>query len=85
MVPETALLRLHDHEHTQDKDQDITTLEKAHQHCHVDNLYNHSFQAAQVCISFLEAATYQAYIAEYGFAWKFTFPNNTFLRGPPRV
>ena len=86
-MPETTLLELHDHEHTQDAPDKMDTglkLDKKHTHCHTDNLYNSPFSAASATITYNTPFTFQdTYAVIQGFVWKFTFPNNTELRGPP--
>ncbi|UOQ52341.1 hypothetical protein [Hymenobacter cellulosivorans] len=54
LTPEAALLRLHQHQHTEDAPVVVRTaklgpqamLSAKHQHCHVDNLYNAPFAPA---------------------------------------
>ncbi len=87
VVPEAAVLALHTHEHTQDKLVKMDTglkLEKKHTHCHTDNLFNSPFSPAFATITYHTPITFsETYAALQGFVWKFTFPNNTELRGPP--
>lgn len=87
IVPETAVLALHTHEHTQDNPEKINTglkLDKKHTHCHTDELYDSPFSPVWAIITYnLPAMFPQTYVAFHGFVWKFTFPNNTELRGPP--
>lgn len=89
MAPEEAILLLHKHKHTEETFQSDVPLSKghlskAHQHCHIDDLYNGSFSLAQNGISFPLLTSYSTnQVMAYSFVWKFTFPNNTYLRGPP--
>lgn len=87
IVPETAVLALHTHEHTEDVPDKINTglkLDKKHSHCHTDNLFNTPFSPAPSnSTSFITLIFSDTYAVTQGFVWKFTFPNNTELRGPP--
>jgi hypothetical protein len=86
LVPETAVLGLHGHEHTEDhgKADAGLKLEKKHQHCHIEHLFNAPFSPApQVSVKTLLISFTDTYSASNAFIWKFTFPNNTDLRGPP--
>lgn len=89
MAPEEAVLALHKHKHTEETFKSVVSLSKAHlskahQHCPIDDLYNGSFNFADSSISFRLLTSYSTtYPLAYGFVWKFTFPNNTYLRGPP--
>jgi hypothetical protein len=87
IVPEAAVLALHTHEHTQDnidKMDNGLKLEKAHIHCHTDNIYNTPFSPAYGTVTYNTPVTFpRTYAVLTGFVWKFTFPNNTELRGPP--
>lgn len=87
IVPEAVILAWHTHEHTQDNPDKIDTglkLDKKHTHCHTDHLFNSPFSPSYALITYLTPVTFpEAYAAQQGFVWKFTFPNNTELRGPP--
>ena len=89
IVPEAAVLALHAHEHTQDNPEKMDTglkLDQKHTHCHTDNLFNSPFSPAFATIPYNTPITFlKTYAARQGFVWKFTFPNNTELRGPPVV
>ncbi len=87
MVPEASWLALHAHEHTEDliekNDHDLK-LDKKHTHCHTDNLFNTPFSPATLtALPTLHIPFTDTYSARTGYIWKFTFPNNTELRGPP--
>ncbi len=88
MVPEAALLALHDHEHTEAHDEQLPdaehTVEKAHQHCKVKEYGPTdliSFPRLEVPFT---APPISTRISGFTFAWKFTYPNNIDLRGPPQ-
>ena len=87
VAPESLLLAFHSHEHTEEASvpkHGKLNLDTKHQHCHVDQLFNAPFAPAQAVV--LEAILIpfiDTYSASCAFAWKFTFPNNTELRGPP--
>jgi hypothetical protein len=86
LVPETTVLALHSHEHTEDQlneDADFK-LDKKHQHCQIDQLFNAPFTPAlPVAITYFSLAFTDNYSVNRAYPWKFTFPNNTHLRGPP--
>ncbi len=85
LVPETTVLALHNHEHTEDqlnKDAGFK-LDKKHQHCQIDALFNAPFTSSlKVAITPLNFTFTDNYPANHSYLWKFTFPNNTDLRGP---
>jgi hypothetical protein len=88
LVPETAVLALHNHEHTEEqfpaKKNTGLKLDQKHQHCQIDELFNAPFTPVQAVIIQANNLTYSdTYSASHSFIWKFTFPNNTDLRGPP--
>jgi len=88
LVPETAVLALHSHEHTQEElnEEFGFKLDKRHQHCHMDELFSAPYMPNQSV--FLKALTLtfnDSYSANHSYIWKFTFPTNTDLRGPPAV
>ena len=88
LVPETAILALHSHEHTEEQVKKDTgfKLEKKHQHCQIDQVFNAPFTPApQVVIQAVPVSFTDLYSANHSYIWKFTFPNNTDLRGPPVV
>lgn len=83
LMPDTAVLALHEHEHTEDKPTSGVIISKAHVHCEVDELFNGSFLSSDFSVELALAPQSGCYLQPYSFAWKFTFPNNTYLRGPP--
>ncbi|WP_051359940.1 hypothetical protein [Adhaeribacter aquaticus] len=87
LVPETTVLALHAHEHTKEVQKKTDTgfrLDKKHAHCHTDNLFNSPFSPASLAAIISPLLTFpDTYSVSHGFVWKFTFPNNTELRGPP--
>lgn len=87
MVPEASWLALHAHEHTEDqieKTDHGLKLDKKHTHCDTDNLFNTPFSPATLAaLPTLNILFSDNYSARNCYIWKFTFPNNTELRGPP--
>ncbi|MGV3585694.1 MAG: hypothetical protein ACO1OF_01730 [Adhaeribacter sp.] len=87
MLPEKAVLQLHHHEHTEHghaKNDNGFKLELKHSHCHIDELFNASFVPAPFpAFKLLVFNFADTYSANHAYLWKFTFPNNTYLRGPP--
>jgi len=87
LVPETMVLTLHAHEHTQDEQKKTDTgfkLDKKHTHCHTDDFFNTPYSPVPATQIFAPIITFtDTYSANHSFIWKFTFPNNTDLRGPP--
>ncbi|RNI21935.1 hypothetical protein [Rufibacter latericius] len=87
MVPESALLALHEHEHTEAHDEPISdgehTVGKVHQHCKVKE-YGQTYLVFMppVEVPFF-APPISTRTSGFTFAWKFTYPNNIELRGPP--
>ncbi|HSI91838.1 MAG TPA: hypothetical protein VK927_12030 [Adhaeribacter sp.] len=83
-APEQALLALHQHEHTVcAHDENVTHIDVKHTHCQVDNLFDAPFQPSLQHFSFAALQAFTTYNSSYHSVWKFTFPNNTQLRGPP--
>ena len=88
MVPESAILALHEHEHTEAHDEAVPdadhTVGKMHQHCKAKE-YGQSNLIFQppVEVPFL-VPPISTRISGFTFAWKFTYPNNIDLRGPPQ-
>ena len=86
LAPEQALLALHHHEHTQHKQNEkVTHFDVKHTHCHVDNLFDAPFQPATQHFTFSQPLEFAAHDFVYQSVWKFTFPNNVCLRGPPAL
>lgn len=83
-VPEAVFLAMHQHEHTEEILEEAYKLSTKHQHCHVDSLYNSDdFSPSEFFFTLLAAPVGSLYMQPFSFVWKFTFPNNTYLRGPP--
>ncbi|AKD05019.1 hypothetical protein PKOR_20495 [Pontibacter korlensis] len=83
MTPEVAILAMHEHEHTEDVITSEVTVGKAHLHCDIDKHFDSSYLLSHFSYEIALAPQQGLYVQPYSFAWKFTFPNNTFLRGPP--
>ncbi|GAB3535963.1 hypothetical protein GCM10027443_25670 [Pontibacter brevis] len=83
LMPEDAILLLHAHQHTEDKVQAEATVGTMHIHCEVDDYCGNFFLAPHFSYDLALAPQSGCYIQPYDFVWKFTFPNNTYLRGPP--
>jgi hypothetical protein len=84
LAPEQAMLALHRHEHTRHvHDKNVPHFDVKHTHCHVDNLFDVPFQGATQYFSFAEPLSFAVHAFVYQSVWKFTFPNNVCLRGPP--
>ncbi|QCR21603.1 hypothetical protein C1N53_04075 [Pontibacter sp. SGAir0037] len=83
LAPEAAVLSLHRHTHTEDVLQAGQTVGQAHIHCHVDDLFNKPFLSSCFSLELCLMPPAGCYVQPYDFAWKFTYPNNTYLRGPP--
>lgn len=88
MLPDSIILALHRHTHTTEKRLDshfgIEQVDVQHIHCETDHLFHNSFYllpAAFTLPVFTDHRT--AYQSHYPAIWKFSFPHNTFLRGPP--
>lgn len=86
LTPEQAILALHDHQHTEDcATPGVTTVSKAHQHCHDHDFFSESFGLKGSPGAPLVPAYNSRFSPATSFVWKFTFPNNTLLRGPPQA
>jgi hypothetical protein len=88
MAPEAAILQWHAHEHTEEEPGTTTgfAIGKKHTHCHTDDLFNAPFAPTQIApVKAVLIPFTDTYSVHHSFVWKFTFPNNTDLRGPPRV
>jgi hypothetical protein len=83
MVPGAAVLALHQHEHTVHEHLDDAKVSTMHHHCHVDDLFNSDFTVPAFSVELRIIPAEICYLQPYNFAWKFTYPHNTFLRGPP--
>ncbi|QMU29670.1 hypothetical protein [Adhaeribacter radiodurans] len=86
LAPETTVLAFHSHEHTEDSQGLGCKFEKKHQHCHIHDLFNAPFAPAQtIAIKVITPTFTDAYATNCSFVWKYAFPNNCDLRGPPIV
>ena len=86
LAPEQAVLALHSHEHTVcAHDENVTHLDVKHTHCQVDNLFDAPFQPVFQHFSFVQPVAFAVHPFVYQNVWKFTFPNNIQLRGPPAL
>jgi hypothetical protein len=88
LLPDSAILALHRHTHTTDKRLDTHVgkeqLDVQHIHCETDQLFHNSFYALPTAVALpLIVRHLTAYQGLALAIWKFTFPNNTLLRGPP--
>ena len=88
MVPESAILALHEHEHTAAHDESIPdaehTVGKMHQHCKVKEYGQTNFLLTPPVEVPLLISPISTRTSGFTFAWKFTYPNNIELRGPPQ-
>jgi hypothetical protein len=88
LLPDSLILALHRHTHTTEKRLDNhfgkEQLDVQHIHCETDHLFHKSFYALPAAVALpvivYHQTTYQGHCQA---VWKFTFPNNTLLRGPP--
>ena len=86
LAPENVVLALHSHEHTQhEHDENVTHIDVKHTHCQVDSLFDAPFQPVTQHFVFARPLTFAAHEFVYQSVWKFTFPNNVCLRGPPAL
>lgn len=83
MIPEAGLLALHGHGHTEEEANTGLLVGQAHTHCHAENLFNLGFAPVHFSASLPHPVQNGFYATCYSCVWKFTFPNNTLLRGPP--
>jgi hypothetical protein len=90
LLPDSVVLALHRHTHTTDKQLDRhfgeQQVDVQHIHCETDHSFQKSFYAWPPAFSlpvFTDHRT--AYLSHYPAIWKFTFSNNTRLRGPPAL
>ena len=88
MLPDDLLLNMHahthtEHEHTSAADRHTHELDVKHTHCQIENVFNSPFQPEPAFVLTLPLQHVSVYSSSNSFAWKFTFPNNIQLRGPP--
>ena len=88
LLPDSLILALHRHTHTTEKRLDThfgkEQIDVQHIHCETDHSFQKSFYLLPMALAlpvFIDHRT--AYQRHYPAIWKFTFPNNTRLRGPP--
>ncbi|MFC6996372.1 hypothetical protein [Rufibacter roseus] len=89
MVPESVLVALHEHEHTEAHEAPLPEAEhmvdNVHLHCD-----SHEFSFSEFILQTpftIKVSTPQlsTLVPYFQFVWKFTFPNNIDLRGPPSL
>jgi hypothetical protein len=89
LVPDSLVLALHRHTHTEEKRIPHPAakhqLGEKHVHCPVEHLFDSSFYHLPVSAGWLVINTPLSYVKQYFSTWKFTFPSNTYLRGPPSL
>jgi hypothetical protein len=89
MLPEKAILELHRHKHTEHghlKNDIGYQLDTKHTHCPIDELFHSCFVPERFPIILSSVLIFtDIYSANHTYFWKFTFPNNNYLRGPPAV
>jgi hypothetical protein len=88
LLPDSLILALHRHSHTTEKHLDSLTgkeqVDVAHIHCETDQLFQKSFYLLPAALNLPVSVRHQtAYQGHFLAVWKFTFPNNILLRGPP--
>ena len=88
LLPDSFILALHPHTHTTDKRLDHPfgkeQVDVQHIHCETDHLFQKSFYALPPAVALPVFVHHQTiYRGHYLAIWKFTFPNNIRLRGPP--
>jgi hypothetical protein len=88
LLPDSLILALHRHTHTTEKQLDNPfgkeQVDVQHIHCETDHSFQKSFYVLPTALAlpaFIDHRT--AYQAHFPAIWKFSFPNNTRLRGPP--
>ena len=88
LLPDSLILALHRHTHTTDKRLDYhfgkEQVDGQHIHCETDHLFHNSFYALPAVLKLPVCPDHQTAYRSHSLAvWKFTFPNNIRLRGPP--
>ena len=88
MFPDDFLLNLHAHTHTEHKHSTSTEkhkheIDERHTHCQLENIFNTPFQPEPGFVLTPPLEHISVYTSSISFVWKFTFPNNIQLRGPP--
>ncbi|TXK33298.1 hypothetical protein FVR03_19040 [Pontibacter qinzhouensis] len=85
VVPDAAILALHQHEHLEHEQVQHSSDEvsQAHIHCHVDDFDNSNFLLTDFFASTAIVVVPGYYTQPCSYTWKFTYPNNSLLRGPP--
>jgi hypothetical protein len=90
LLPDSLILALHRHTHTPEKRLDTHVgkeqIDVQHIHCETDHLFQKSYYTLPAAglqpVFIVHQTSYQGHCLA---VWKFTFPNNTLLRGPPVV
>ncbi|MGV3639691.1 MAG: hypothetical protein ACO1NZ_04170 [Adhaeribacter sp.] len=90
LLPDSLILALHRHTHTTENHLDHHLGEEQvdvqHIHCETDHLFHNSFYVLPQTLSWLVFPSHPSvYPGHFAAVWKFTFPNNTLLRGPPAL
>ena len=88
LLPDSLILALHRHTHTTENHLDHHLGEEQvdvqHIHCETDHLFHNSYYALPPAWQLPLRIDHQTACRSHQTAvWKFTFPNNTRLRGPP--
>jgi hypothetical protein len=89
LVPDSLVLALHNHTHTVEEKVPAQSgkfqLDVKHIHCPVEHLFDSSFYSLPIALTFPVFLMPATFYRQHTAVWKFTFPNNTYLRGPPAV
>lgn len=90
LLPDSFILALHRHTHTTENRLDHQMgreqVDVQHIHCETDHLFHNSFYVLPPALTWPVFPSHQsASQSPFAAVWKFTFPNNTLLRGPPAL
>lgn len=88
LLPDSLILALHRHTHTTEKRLENhfgkEQIDSQHIHCETDHLFHNSLYALPQALQLPVCIDHQTAYRGHALAvWKFTFPNNIRLRGPP--
>lgn len=86
MVPDTLLLSLHSHTHTEHNhpgDYNQAHVDKKHTHCPVEDLFGAPYQSSTAVIAFPEPLLSPEHVASYYSNWLYSSATHTQQRGPP--
>ena len=86
MVPDSLMLRLHNHGHTihlPQQDQKQPHIEKKHSHCAVEDIFDAPFQPSLQLLTFARFAHTPQHTTGYYAGWQKNFLSHVDLRGPP--